>query len=33
MDKFEMEFYTKDSSEKPVRNLIINLDVKMWEQI
>lgn len=33
MDKFEMEFYTKDSSEKPVKDFIIDLDVKMWAKV
>lgn len=28
-----MEFYTKDSSEKPVKDFIIDLDVKMWAKV
>lgn len=28
-----MKFYTKDSSEKPVKDFIIDLDVKMWAKV
>lgn len=29
MDKFEVEFYTKASGEKPAKDFILGLDVKM----
>lgn len=29
MDKFEVEFYTKDNGEKPVKDFILSLDAKM----
>lgn len=29
MDKFEVEFYTKDSGEKPAKDFILSLDIKM----
>lgn len=33
MDKFEVEFYTKDNGEKPAKNFILGLDVKMRAKI
>ena len=27
MDKFEVEFYTKDNGEKPAKDFILGLDV------
>ncbi|MBD5548321.1 MAG: type II toxin-antitoxin system RelE/ParE family toxin [Lachnospiraceae bacterium] len=33
MDKFEVEFYTKDNGEKPAKDFIISLDVKMRAKI
>ena len=29
MDKFEVEFYTKDNGEKPAKDFILGLDIKM----
>ena len=29
MDKFEVEFYTKDNGEKPAKDFILSLDAKM----
>ena len=29
MDKFEVEFYTKANDEKPAKDFILGLDVKM----
>lgn len=29
MDKFEVEFSTKDNGEKPAKDFILGLDVKM----
>lgn len=29
MDKFEVEFYTKDNGEKPAKDFILSLDTKM----
>lgn len=29
MDKFQVEFYTKSNGEKPAKNFILGLDVKM----
>lgn len=35
MDKFEVEFYTKDNGEKPVKDFILGPDIKIrrkyWE--
>ena len=33
MDKFEVEFYTKDNGEKPAKDFILGLDVKMWAKV
>ena len=33
MDKFEVEFYTKDNGEKPVKDFILGLDVKMRAKV
>ena len=33
MDKFEGEFYTKDNGEKPAKDFILGLDVKMWAKV
>lgn len=33
MDKFEVEFYTKDNGEKPAKDFILDLDVKMRAKI
>lgn len=33
MDKFEVEFYTKDNGEKPAKDFIVSLDVKMRAKI
>lgn len=33
MDKFEEEFYTKDNGEKPAKDFIVSLDVKMRAKI
>lgn len=33
MDKFEVEFYTKDNGEKPAKDFILGLDVKMRAKI
>ncbi len=33
MDKFEVEFYTKDNGEKPAKDFILGLDVKMRVKI
>lgn len=33
MDKFEVEFYTKNNGEKPARDFILGLDVKMRAKI
>ena len=29
MDKFEVEFYMKDSGEEPAKDFIMSLDIKM----
>lgn len=33
MDKFEVEFYTKDNGEKPAKDFILSLDAKMKAKI
>ena len=33
MDKFEVEFYTKDNGEKPAKNFILGLDTKMRAKV
>ncbi len=33
MDKFEGEFYTKDNGEKPAKDFILGLDVKMRAKV
>ena len=33
MDKFEVEFYTKDNGEKPAKDFILHLDVKMLAKV
>ncbi len=33
MDKFEVEFYTKDNGEKPARDFILGLDTKMRAKV
>lgn len=33
MDKFEVEFYTKDNGEKPAKDFILGLDVKMRAKV
>ncbi|MCM1047875.1 MAG: type II toxin-antitoxin system RelE/ParE family toxin [Clostridiales bacterium] len=33
MDKFEVEFYTKDNGEKPAKEFILSLDTKMRAKI
>ncbi len=33
MDKFEVEFYTKNSGEKPAKDFILGLDVKMRAKV
>lgn len=33
MDKFEVEFYTKDNGEKPAKEFILSLDKKMRAKI
>lgn len=33
MDKFEVEFYTKDNGEKPAKDFILRLNVKMRAKI
>ncbi len=33
MDKFEVEFYTKDNGEKPAKDFILSLDIKMKAKI
>lgn len=33
MDKFEVEFYTKDNGEKPAKDFILSLDTKMKAKI
>ncbi len=33
MDKFEVEFYTKDNGEKPAKDFILSLDIKMRAKI
>ena len=33
MDKFEVEFYTKDNGEKPAKDFILDLDIKMRAKI
>ncbi len=33
MDKFEVEFYTKDNGEKPAKDFILCLDVKMRAKV
>ena len=33
MDKFEVEFYTKDNGEKPAKDFILSLDVKMRAKV
>ena len=32
MDKFEVEFYTKDNGEKPAKDFILGLDIKIRER-
>lgn len=33
MDKFEVEFYTKANGEKPAKDFILGLDVKMRAKV
>ena len=33
MDRFEVEFYTKDDGEKPAKDFILSLDVKMRAKV
>jgi len=33
MDKFEVEFYTKDNGEKPAKEFILSLDIKMRAKV
>lgn len=33
MDRFEVEFYTKDNGEKPAKDFILGLDVKMLAKV
>jgi phage-related protein len=33
MDKFEVEFYTKENGEKPAKDFILSLDIKMKAKI
>lgn len=33
MDKFEVEFYTKNNGDKPAKNFILGLDTKMKAKI
>ena len=33
MDKFEVEFYTKDNGEKPAKDFILGLDIKMRAKV
>lgn len=33
MDKFEVEFYTKDNGEKPAKDFILGLDVKLRAKV
>ena len=33
MDKFEVEFYTKDNGEKPAKDFIPGLDAKMRAKV
>lgn len=33
MDKLEVEFYTKDNGEKPVKDFILSLDTKMRAKV
>ena len=33
MDKFEVEFYTKDNGEKPAKDFILSLDIKMRAKV
>ena len=33
MDKFKVEFYTKDNGEKPAKDFILNLDTKMKAKV
>ena len=33
MDKFEVEFYTKDNGEKPAKDFILGLNIKMRAKI
>ena len=33
MEKFEVEFYTKENGEKPVKEFILGLDTKMRAKI
>ena len=33
MDKFEVEFYTKDNGEKPAKDFILSLDTKMKAKV
>lgn len=33
MDKFEVEFYTKENGEKPAKEFILSLDVKMRAKV
>lgn len=29
MDQFKIEFYTKDNGEKPAKDFLLSLDIKM----
>ena len=33
MDKFQVEFYTKDNGEKPAKDFILSLDTKIKAKI
>jgi len=33
MDKFEVEFYTKENGEKPAKDFILSLNVKMRAKV
>lgn len=33
MDKFEVEFYTKDNGDKPAKEFILSLDIKMRAKV
>ena len=33
MDKYEVEFYAKDNGEKPAKDFILGLDVKMRAKV